>query len=166
MGCDLTDGSVETENFINSEGNSEFGEAMVKYDVDGVVKWLKSLNDVKVLKRVVRVAYERIDELREGVEWSDEAIQELWGLLSEDAKRLIKYLAEKGGSAFKSEVLKNFGWKEMKPTGVIAGINTRARNMGYKAVVKRTNVKIGGGWDVKYELNEKWLNFIKSLQGA
>jgi len=134
-------------------------------NVDEVIRWIRGLDDVKVLRRIRKAVDERIQELRRmGSEWSETAIQELWNRLNPDGKRLVEYLAMKGGSALKSEILRHFGWKEMKPTGVIAGINTQARNMGYRDVVRRRSVRVDGNWDVRYELDEKWLNFIRKMK--
>jgi len=135
-------------------------------NIDDIVRWLRSLNDINVLKRIRRAVDERIQELRRmGAEWSETAIQELWNRLNPDERRLIEYLAARGGSALKSEILRNFGWKEMKPTGVIAGINTQARNMGYRDVVRRSSIRVDGNWDIRYELDEKWLSFIRRMRG-
>jgi len=117
---------------------------------------------MKVLKRIRKVVDERIQELRGmGAEWSETAIQELWNRLNSDGKRLVEYLAMKEGSALKSEILRHFSWKEMKPTGILAGMNTQARNMGYRDVIRRRDVRVDGNWDVRYELDEKWLDFIR-----
>jgi len=130
-----------------------------------VMKYIKSLDDLNTLRRIRKVVEDRIKELRtSGNEWVDEAISELWDWLSEDQKKLIKYLAKKRGEALKSEILRDFGWKEMKPSGVIAGINTQARNMGFKDVIIRTYVRRNGDWDIKYKLNRNWLNFVRNLE--
>jgi len=136
-------------------------------NADKVIKWVRSLDDEKVLKRIRKAVDERIQELRKmGAEWSETAIQELWNRLNPDERRLIEYLATRGGSALKSEILRNFGWKEMKPTGVIAGINTQARNMGYRDIVRRSSIRVDGNSDIRYELDEKWLSFIRRMGGG
>ena len=133
-------------------------------NTEDVVKYVKSLNDLNSLRRIMRAVQDRIQELRtSGNDWVSDAISELWNRLNDDQKKLIKYLAQKRGRARKSEILRDFGWKEMKPTGVIAGINTQARNMGFKDVITRTRVRIDGNWDIKYELDRNWLDFVQSL---
>jgi len=133
-------------------------------DIEKIIESIRSLNNLNDLKRIRDVVDERIEELRKGKEWTDNAILELWKRLSEDQRRLIRFLAKNGGEALKSEVMKEFDWKEMKVTGVIAGINNRARNMGFKDVIEGEYVQINGDWDRKYKLDRSWLNFIKSFK--
>jgi len=133
-------------------------------NVEDVVKAINSMTDLNDLKRIRRVVNERIRKLRidKAKGWSNEAIRELWDRLSEDQRRLIKYLVDKGGNALKSEIIRDFGWKEMKVTGVLSGINNQARNMGFKDVVTRTGIRRNGDWDIKYSLNKAWLDAFRN----
>ena len=134
-------------------------------NVEDIVKYIKSLDDLNTLKRIKRVIDDRIRELRiMGNEWTQEAIEELWDRLSDDQRKLIKYLAGKEGTALKSEILRDFGWKEMKTSGVLAGINTQARNMRFVDVITRKHIRKNGEWDIKYELNRNWLDFIRRFE--
>jgi formyltetrahydrofolate hydrolase len=132
-------------------------------ELDRLIEKVKESEDLALLKRIRDVADRRIRELRtkKAKDWTKDVFEEMWEELSEDGKKFIKILVSKRGVAFKSEVEQEAGWKEMKITGIVAGINNRSRNLGYKDMVRREDVRRDGEWDTKYTLDGGCLQFIE-----
>ncbi len=136
-----------------------------KQEVD-VFEVVDGVEDVGTLKELQQLINGKIDELRKAnaKPWKKASFKMFWNKTSEDVQRLVLQLAENGGSAYKEDLLEKMDWEQMKLTGMLAGVSNKARNMGYKDIVTRENVKDeDGNWHVQYKLDEDIQKFIKEL---
>lgn len=131
-------------------------------DYRAIVKWIRASQDAKSLRRLRKIIDERIHTLRtQGLrDWTKDDVDEFWRACSADAKRLIKILVE-GVGAFKDDIMRDTGWKEMKVTGLIAGIINRARNMGLKDPIIGKWVRRNGTWTKRYILEDSFRDSLK-----
>lgn len=132
---------------------------------EDVISWINSQNDVSVLNRIIKAATEQRERIRRGeASWNAQAFDELWRGLSDDQKRFIREVYNNGGRITRNDLMQRTGWTRGKVTGLLAGINTRARNMRYKDVITRRDVRRNGDWDIEYELDSSILNLVRSGQ--
>jgi len=72
-------------------------------------------------------------------------------------------MANRGGTTFLSDVKRELGWGGQTVGPLIGGLNNRARNLGFKDVVKVNEVRRNGEWDKKYTLDKDFLRAVGAL---
>jgi len=137
---------------------------MTEYSVDEVIKFIKTLKNIKDLKRILSAAKSRIAELRRAsVRWNPQLIGEVMAKLNYNHMLLIKYLAQKGDWVSKDDVMKDLKFGEMLVASTVGSLNRMARDMGMKDIIERQQkiMKLGVQY-IKYKLDDEWIKYIIS----
>ena len=129
-----------------------------------VIRYIRDCYIEAELKQIIQAAQARWRELRElGRPWTEDDVLTFWAASNERQKMLIRFIANRGGTTFLSDVKRELGWGGQTVGPLIGGLNNRARNLGFKDVVKVNEVRRNGEWDKKYTLDKDFLRAVGAL---
>jgi len=131
---------------------------------DDVIRYIRGCDDEAELRQLMSLIQARLRELREQARrWTEDDVLTFWTASNDRQKMLIRFMANRRGTTFLSDVKRELGWKGTTVGPVIGGINNRARRLGFRDVIKVEWVRRNGEWDAKYTLDEDFLRAVRAV---